>query len=44
MEKTVLEVLDAFWDKFGVLTGFVGSGWSKEDGFEEKNQAEDGGG
>jgi hypothetical protein len=42
MEETVAEVLDAFWDKFGVLTGFVGSGWSKKDGFEKKNQAEDG--
>ena len=41
MEKTMMKGLDAFWNKFGVLTGFVGSGWSKNDGLEKENQAED---
>jgi hypothetical protein len=34
--------LNAFWNKFGVLTGFVGSGWSKKNGFEKEDQSEDG--
>ena len=37
----MMKGLDAFWNKFGVLTGFVGSGWSKNDGLEKENQAED---
>jgi hypothetical protein len=36
MKETMTEGLDAFWDQFRVLTGFVGSGWSKKDGFEKE--------
>jgi hypothetical protein len=38
MEETMMEGLNAFWYKFGVLTGFIGSRWSKKDGFEKENQ------
>jgi hypothetical protein len=34
--------LNAFWNRFGVLTRFVGSGWSKKNSFEKENDSEDG--
>jgi hypothetical protein len=42
MIETMVEGLDAFWNEFGVLTGLMGSGWSKQDSFEEEDQSEEG--
>jgi hypothetical protein len=32
----------AFWIEFRLLTGFMGSGWSKQKSFEEEDQSEEG--
>jgi hypothetical protein len=42
MKETTVEGLDAFWNEFGILAGFVGSGRSEKDGFEEEYQSKDG--
>jgi hypothetical protein len=42
MEETMTEGLDALQDELRVSAGFVGSGWSKQDGFEEEEQSEEG--
>jgi hypothetical protein len=42
MIETMVEGLDAFWNEFRVLAGFMGSAWSKLDSFEEEDQSKEG--